>query len=238
MKEAINSSVNFIEEKISEKSADDLNIDELAERMHFSRTHYQRLFHAIMGEPVMEYIRKRKLQQACTALRESRDTILAIALNHGYASHEGFTRAFKAHFGVTPMQYRKGQNGKIKLYPEEVMNMNARQNIVKYANDFVKDLEALIDRLDTCAEPAERECSKMGINAAGISISLEEIRNLLGRMKNAKKEILEIFDEETCSAFWPGWNGLVWVNTGFLSHPLFRNSRRFAKKKTNASLPL
>ena len=43
------------------------------------------------------------------ALKEVRDTdrsILAIALDHGFSSHEAFTRAFKAAYGLTPSAFR------------------------------------------------------------------------------------------------------------------------------------
>ena len=33
--------------------------------------------------------------------------LLEIALDHGFSSHEAFTRAFKAAYGVTPSEYRK-----------------------------------------------------------------------------------------------------------------------------------
>ena len=100
---AINGSIDFIESRLTEA----LDVDELARQAFFSKTHYQRLFRAIVGEPVIEYVKNRRLQLACGDVYAGSSGILDIALRYGYESHEGFTRAFKAYFGVTPSDYRK-----------------------------------------------------------------------------------------------------------------------------------
>ena len=100
---AIDGSIDFIESRLTEA----IDVGELAQRAFFSKTHYQRLFRAIVGEPVMEYVKNRRLQLACRDVRAGNTGILDIALKYGYDSHEGFTRAFKAYFGVTPYEYRK-----------------------------------------------------------------------------------------------------------------------------------
>ena len=47
---AIDGSIDFIESRLTEA----IDVGELAQRSFFSKTHYQRLFRAIVGEPVME----------------------------------------------------------------------------------------------------------------------------------------------------------------------------------------
>lgn len=50
---AINGSIDFIESRLTEA----IDLAELAQQAFFSKTHYQRLFRAIVGEPVMEYVK-------------------------------------------------------------------------------------------------------------------------------------------------------------------------------------
>jgi len=74
----------------------------------FSTYHFQRVFSAMLGESVAEYIRKRRLSEAARALKQTTEPILEIALRCGFDSQEAFTRAFKKMFRVTPGRYRAG----------------------------------------------------------------------------------------------------------------------------------
>ena len=58
----------------------------------------------------MEYLRGRRLTEAAYALAAGADDILSVALDSCYASHEAFSRAFKAHFGRTPEEVRKSES--------------------------------------------------------------------------------------------------------------------------------
>ena len=92
-----------IEAHIREK----LTVTALAESIHISKYHYQRLFREAVGESVMRYVTRRKMALAASELAETDTSVLEIALRYGYDSHDGFTRAFRAALGVTPADYRK-----------------------------------------------------------------------------------------------------------------------------------
>lgn len=181
-KDAISESITYIESRLP----DNPNIDELAGQIFFSKTHYQRLFHAIVGEPVMEYIKKRRLEQACQALCQSETAVLDIALEHGYASHEGFTRAFKAVYGITPTQYRKkhapGFNNKntCKAVFDMLSNDSVKgikqhtQTIAEALANFIIDLEGL------CTSTG-KTAIETGPNGKGILILLDELKNLAAK---------------------------------------------------------
>lgn len=96
-------SLAIIEERIREK----LTVEGLADSVHFSRYHYQRMFREAVGDSVMGYVTRRRISLAAMELAESDASVLEIALKYGYDSHEGFTRSFRSHMGVTPMEYRK-----------------------------------------------------------------------------------------------------------------------------------
>ena len=101
--EAVFYSLEVIEERIREK----LTVENLAGSVHFSKYHYQRLFREAVGESVMQYVARRRTALAAQELAGTEASVLEIALKYGYDSHEGFTRSFRAHMGVTPAEYRK-----------------------------------------------------------------------------------------------------------------------------------
>lgn len=85
----------------------DLALDTLAEQAGFSSYHFHRTFTEFVGEPLRRHVRRLRLEHAAYRLKISQDTILRIALDVGYQSHEAFGRAFKRHFGVTPSTFRR-----------------------------------------------------------------------------------------------------------------------------------
>lgn len=87
----------------------DLSLDRLAQIAHFSPCHFHRIFRGVIGEGVHEHVRRLRLESAAMALKSTQREIVQIALHAGYAAHEAFTRAFRQMFGVSPSQYRAGQ---------------------------------------------------------------------------------------------------------------------------------
>lgn len=101
--ERIQAAIEHIEENLQEE----LPITEISAKACFSAFHFQRLFQAITGFSVQEYIRKRRLSEAAVLLKETQQSVLEIAVGYQYGSQEAFTRAFEACFGVTPAKYRR-----------------------------------------------------------------------------------------------------------------------------------
>jgi AraC family transcriptional regulator len=95
---------------IQEHLDEELSLDRLARVAHFSPYHFHRLFRALVGENLNEYVRRLRLESAAVALKITEKTILQIALDAGYGTHEAFTRAFRQMFGVSPTEFRAGQN--------------------------------------------------------------------------------------------------------------------------------
>jgi AraC family transcriptional regulator len=85
----------------------DLTLGSVAEAVGVSRYHLAHAFGASTGMSVMEYARARRLSEAAGSLANGASSILDLALEYGYASHEAFSRAFKAQFGTTPEAVRR-----------------------------------------------------------------------------------------------------------------------------------
>ncbi|MEJ1966365.1 MAG: AraC family transcriptional regulator [Gammaproteobacteria bacterium] len=86
--------------------AGELSLDDVAAHAGVTRFHLSRAFGSIAGQPLMTYVRGRRLSEAARALAKGAPDILAVALNAGYNSHEAFTRAFRDQFGLTPEAVR------------------------------------------------------------------------------------------------------------------------------------
>lgn len=88
---------------------DEIDPATLAATAGFSVHHFHRVFRGMVGESVMAYVRRHRLERAAFRLRYTGGDVATVAFAHGYESHEAFTRAFRAHFGVPPSEYRDGQ---------------------------------------------------------------------------------------------------------------------------------
>ncbi|WP_299493036.1 GyrI-like domain-containing protein [uncultured Shewanella sp.] len=100
--------IQKVTEYIDENFDQDISIETLSQLVYLSQYHFHRLFTAINGLPLYQYLRWLKLKRSANQLLFSRDkSILDIALCAGFESHEAFSRAFKSVCGQTPSQFRK-----------------------------------------------------------------------------------------------------------------------------------
>ncbi|WP_431320494.1 AraC family transcriptional regulator [Rhizobium sp. YTU87027] len=85
----------------------DITLEEISEVAGLSRYHLSRVFGLVTGHSISSYIRARRLSGAARTLVDQPGSILEVALDAGYSSHEAFTRAFRDQFGLTPEAVRK-----------------------------------------------------------------------------------------------------------------------------------
>lgn len=85
---------------------DELTPGILADVAGFSQHHFHRIFRAVVGEAVMDHVRRLRLERAAYRLKTSEQLIGHVAMDAGYGAQEAFTRTFQAYFGVGPRAFR------------------------------------------------------------------------------------------------------------------------------------
>ncbi len=90
----------------SSGTAGEVDGDAMARRLHLSRFHLDRIVSSVGGEPPARFRRRILLERAAYRLLSTRLTILDVAVEAGYGSHEAFTRAFTRAYGVGPQTWR------------------------------------------------------------------------------------------------------------------------------------
>lgn len=103
----IRKSIEYIELNLDSK----IELKDLADRVFMSKYHFHRVFHSVVGEPVAEYIRKKRLMEAAEELSNTDDKIVDIALKYQFSSQETFTKAFKKLYGMPPREFRRNRIG-------------------------------------------------------------------------------------------------------------------------------
>ncbi len=93
-------------EYIEDNLEKDLNLEEISEKMYYSKFHLNRIFSEKVGCTIYKYIQQRRLTESAKKLIETDKPILDIALEAGYNSQQSFTLAFKQIYLYPPQTYR------------------------------------------------------------------------------------------------------------------------------------
>lgn len=90
---------------------EDISLEQLSNTFSISKFHFHRLFTAYTGLSLQQYIRWLRLKRAAHQLiTDKSQSIINIAINAGFDSHEAFSRAFKKTCGMSPNQFRHEHN--------------------------------------------------------------------------------------------------------------------------------
>lgn len=137
--EAIEQSLNFIEEHLAEETS----TEELANTVGLSPFYFQRLFKRLVNKSVQEYVKLRRLAKVIENLGDSEQRILDVALDYGFSSHANFTRAFKETYGITPEDYRRDLP-RLNTFDKPEVSMNyvlVDEGVPLVAGDIVLEIQ-------------------------------------------------------------------------------------------------
>lgn len=163
-------------DSIEETLKDDCNLDNIIKDSCYSKTHFYRIFGAIIGLSPSEYRNKRRLSCAAVDIcLLNKRRLIDIAVEYGFASQEVFTRAFEREFGITPgvlrkesislPLYQKAEIGErikekrnllqeydAKLIVKQACNLIGFESVVTPGSSQIRNLWAQIIEHEECME--------------------------------------------------------------------------------------
>ena len=94
-------------EMIAAHFADPLTLTQVAEQVGVHPIHLATTFRQKYGETIGEFVRRLRVDHACSELIKQNLPLAEIALQAGFADQSHFSKVFKSHVGTTPAKYRK-----------------------------------------------------------------------------------------------------------------------------------
>jgi AraC-like DNA-binding protein len=117
--------------------------EDLAARLYLSRFHLDRIVASVAGEPPRRFRRRILLERAAYRLLTTDRTVLDIAVEAGYGSHEAFTRAFAKAYGAGPAQWRRSRPARIRLEAPSDVHFHTHGSLRLPADRKVTPMELL-----------------------------------------------------------------------------------------------
>jgi AraC family transcriptional regulator len=99
--------VRQITDWITEHVAEDFDLARLAAQVGLSKFHFQRLFKSAMGVSPSRYHINLRMNLARQLLRETKMSVVDVALEVGYANPGHFSQLFRRETGLSPSDYRR-----------------------------------------------------------------------------------------------------------------------------------
>ena len=83
-----------------------VSLEELARRSFYHPAYFSRLFKACYGKTLTAFIHEKRMTEAMRRLRETEESVEAVAAAVGYHDRKQFHRLFREAAGTTPARYR------------------------------------------------------------------------------------------------------------------------------------
>lgn len=102
-------SVARVIDAIRHRLDEPLKVSELAESAGLSTWQLDQRIRELFGVTAAQFILQTRMDAAAKRLRQTKDSIIQIALSVSYGDQSAFTRQFRKTFGMTPSVYRNHQ---------------------------------------------------------------------------------------------------------------------------------
>ncbi|MBR3825031.1 MAG: helix-turn-helix transcriptional regulator [Lachnospiraceae bacterium] len=160
--------VKCAEEFVEKHLQEEFTLEEIANFCGYSSFHYARKFKEIFKKTVMEYVREERIL-ASAELLKSGFSVCNAAMEYGFETHAGFTKAFRAVLGCCPKDYIVHNSGKYwkgfeDMKESKIIIRSIRQEDVSDLWENVYSAMTPKEILDVKVTPAmERETNKTGV---------------------------------------------------------------------------
>ena len=134
----------------------EIDYEALASRMTLSVYEFRRIFAFIVGCPLSEYVRKRRLSlAACDLMANSDATVQEISEKYGYSTLSAFSKAFSEYHGFSPTACQRG-DFRISLFSKPKFEFHIKspdEHAFQIINDTaftIRGYSAFSELTDTC----------------------------------------------------------------------------------------
>ncbi|EED9465040.1 helix-turn-helix transcriptional regulator [Salmonella enterica subsp. enterica] len=142
----------------------------------YSRRYMQKIFKAVTGMNISNYIRKRKLTQAAILLKLTKKKIYHISMELNFSTQQSFTRAFLREFNVTPLEYRNESGFDCtNLFMGPLVNLHVKNPVIKVLNPLTLNVQKFHYRDSLLNKPYSRSNK----------IRLQEVTSILSKKNEA-----------------------------------------------------
>ena len=99
----IGQAIRYIQSHFS----DNITLNDVASEVGLSPTYFSTRFHNEVKLQFQAYLVKARIENAAKFLSSTQNPIIDICYLSGFKNYANFTKAFKKHYSMTPVQYRK-----------------------------------------------------------------------------------------------------------------------------------
>ena len=107
-KEIVEECVTYI---LSNLDNEDLSVNQVAAHLYLNPIYLNRVFKREKNITIIQFIINEKMALAARLLKNSSNSVVAIAEQVGYPNYSYFSTIFKKYYGCTPTQYRSNETG-------------------------------------------------------------------------------------------------------------------------------
>lgn len=134
---SIEAVIDYIESHLDGK----VDLEMVAEAVHYSKYHLHRMFTSTVGMTIHDYVQRRQLTDAAKLLVFSDRPIIEVAFICGYESQQAFSSAFKSMYKIPPAVYRDNR----EFYPLQ-LRFTLHRNVTRKV--YTKDDICLAEKSD------------------------------------------------------------------------------------------
>lgn len=174
--------VQRMQEYIEAHLDQEIDLAQLSRVSLFSPWYSYRLFKEHTGLTVADYIRRLRLSRSAMRLKNENVRITNVALEMGFGSVDGYTRAFRREFGCNPMEYARNPmpitlfipyGVKFKFMRKEEKKMENVQNV--FIQVIRKPARKVIIKRGVKAEHYFDYCAEVGCDVWGLLTSMDSL---------------------------------------------------------------
>lgn len=151
--------VQRMQDYILKHHREEITLRDLAKAAAYSPWQALRAFSLLTGKTPFAYIRDVRLSEAAMALRDTSRSVLDVALDAAFGSHEGFTKAFSKRFGLPPERYRR------EAPPIPLFTYYSVRGYHKYLEGGTESMQTSVVFTQVIERPARKVILKRGVKA-------------------------------------------------------------------------